>query len=226
MFNNPDTACSDCEICAVLAKRVLAVCKIVLDFGVSPFTRDLVDSLQAAKSSMNMSPVVLAQRCTCRKASSFHLLGSWDAAKSAKHRSDRAARDKTLPFRYQPRLRGLRLAVACAASVVVSGVPLLESEYQGRSQLLYDDLMLGLKSLRRIEPRMLKDGVNVDTVCWNFAQHIRLEEASVRACVPRLHVANWRKITVAIVRTKFASQIECFGTDDGDEDAEEMEPII
>jgi hypothetical protein len=37
--------------------------------------------------------------------------------------------------------------------------------------------MLGLKSLRRIEPRMLKehrmlkDGVNVDTVCWNFAQH-------------------------------------------------------
>jgi hypothetical protein len=31
--------------------------------------------------------------------------------------------------------------------------------------------MLGLKSLRRIEPRMLKDGVNVDTVRWNFAQH-------------------------------------------------------
>jgi hypothetical protein len=24
--------------------------------------------------------------------------------------------------------------------------------------------MLGLKSLRRIEPRMLKDGINVDTV--------------------------------------------------------------
>ena len=41
---------------------------------------------------------------------------------------------------------------------------LLESEYQGCSQLLYNDLMLGLKSLRRIEPRMLKDGVNVDTV--------------------------------------------------------------
>jgi hypothetical protein len=48
---------------------------------------------------------------------------------------------------------------------------LLESEYQGCSQLLYDDLMLGLKSLRRIEPRMLRDGVNVDTVRWNFAQH-------------------------------------------------------
>ena len=53
-----------------------------------------------------------------------------------------------------------------------------------------------------------------------------LEEASIRACVPRLHVANWRQITVAIVKTKFASQIECFDPDDGDEDAEEMDPII
>jgi hypothetical protein len=274
---------------------------------------------------------------------------------------------------------------------------LLESEYQGCSQLLYDDLMLGLKSLRRIEPRMLKDGVNVDTVRWNFTQHrdnaeilkradgallanirqseqlcriflvedsrspggfawsesgiacyeatvqeflkrlsvlthisggqpvreseffsmtyrntqrrrsiiIRfdrvmvhvqyhkgqqqtgnykenvrflanpiaellldcvvyslplrgrflrqaspkallspylwekdgkvwpeghlsryLEEASIRACVPRLHIANWRQITVAIVKTKFASQIDCFDPGDGDEDAEEMDPII
>ena len=274
---------------------------------------------------------------------------------------------------------------------------LLESEYQGCSQLLYDDLMLGLRSLRRIQPRMLKDGVNVDTVRWNFTQHrdnadvlkgadgallakikqseqlcrvflvddsrspsgqawresaiasyeatvqeflkrlsvlihisggqpvresefcsmtyrntqrrrsiiIRfdrvmvhvqyhkgqqqtgnykenvrflanpiaellldyivyvlplrerflrqaspkallssylwekdgkvwpeghlsryLEEASIRACVPRLHVANWRQITVAIVKTKFASQIECFDPDDGDEDAEEMETIV
>ena len=41
---------------------------------------------------------------------------------------------------------------------------LLESEYQGCSQLLYDDLMLGLKSLRRIEPRILKDGINIDTI--------------------------------------------------------------
>jgi hypothetical protein len=48
---------------------------------------------------------------------------------------------------------------------------LLESEYQGCSQLLYDDLMLGLRSLRRMQPRMLKDGVNVDTVRWNFTQH-------------------------------------------------------
>lgn len=274
---------------------------------------------------------------------------------------------------------------------------LLESEYHGCSQLLYDDLILGLRSLRRIQPRMLKDGVNVDNVRWNFTQHrdnsdilkgadgallanIRqseqlsriflvensqssggwawresatagyeatvqeflkrlsvlihisggqpvreseffsmtyrntqrrrsiivrfdrvmvhvqyhkgqqqtgnykenvrfladpiaellldyivyvlplrerflrqaspkallspylwekdgkvwpeghlsryLEEASIRACVPRLHVANWRQITVAIVKTKFASQIECFDPDDGDEDAEEMDPII
>jgi hypothetical protein len=48
---------------------------------------------------------------------------------------------------------------------------LVEFEYQGCSQLLYDDLMLGLKSLRQMEPRMLKDGVNVDTVRWNFTQH-------------------------------------------------------
>jgi hypothetical protein len=41
---------------------------------------------------------------------------------------------------------------------------LFESEYQGCSQLLYKDLILGLKSLRRIQPRILKDGINIDTV--------------------------------------------------------------
>ena len=41
---------------------------------------------------------------------------------------------------------------------------LLKSEYQGCSRLLYDDLMLGVKSLQQIEPRILKDSVNVDTV--------------------------------------------------------------
>ena len=45
---------------------------------------------------------------------------------------------------------------------------LLASEYQGCCQLLYDDMMLGLKSLRRMSPRSLKDEVNVDTVRWNF----------------------------------------------------------
>jgi hypothetical protein len=274
---------------------------------------------------------------------------------------------------------------------------LLTSEYQGCCQLLYDDLMLGLKNLRRMSPRFLKDSVNVDTIRWNFTQHrdnvvsldgtgraltkaieqseqlcriflveksqssggwawresamvgyeatvqeflkrlcvlihisggqpvreseffsmtyrntqrrrsiivrfdrvmvhvqyhkgqqqtgnykenVRflanpiaellldyivyvlplrerflqqsspkallspylwekdrkvwpeghlsryLEEASVRGCVPRLHVANWRQITVAIVKTKFASQIECFDPNNGDEDAEEIDPII
>ena len=44
--------------------------------------------------------------------------------------------------------------------------------------------------------------------------------------MPRLHVANWRQITVAIVKTKFASQIECFDPDEGDEDAEEIDPIV
>ena len=53
-----------------------------------------------------------------------------------------------------------------------------------------------------------------------------LEEASVRACIPRLHIANWRQIIVAIVKTKFASQIECFDPDDSDKDAEEIDPII
>jgi hypothetical protein len=45
---------------------------------------------------------------------------------------------------------------------------LLASEYQGCCQLLYDDLMLGLKDLRRMSPHLLKDGVNIDTVRWNF----------------------------------------------------------
>lgn len=44
--------------------------------------------------------------------------------------------------------------------------------------------------------------------------------------MPRLHVANWRQITVAIVKTKFAIQIECFDPDEGDEDAEEIDPTI
>jgi hypothetical protein len=41
---------------------------------------------------------------------------------------------------------------------------LLTCEYQGCCQLLYDDLLLGLKSLRQMNIRILKDGVNVDTI--------------------------------------------------------------
>ena len=53
-----------------------------------------------------------------------------------------------------------------------------------------------------------------------------LEEASARACVPRLHVSNWRQISVAIVKTKFASQIECFDANEGDEDVKEIDVTI
>ena len=53
-----------------------------------------------------------------------------------------------------------------------------------------------------------------------------LENASDRAQIPRLHIANWRQMTVAIVKTKFASQIEVFENDINDEDAEELEQDI
>jgi superfamily II DNA helicase RecQ len=66
-----------------------------------------------------------------------------------------------------------------------------------------------------------------DGTVWAEGQLSRcLEEASTRARVPRLHVANWRQITVAIVKTKFASQIACFEADDDDEDAEEMDEVV
>ena len=62
---------------------------------------------------------------------------------------------------------------------------------------------------------------------WADGQLSRcLEDASCRAGVPRLHVANWRQMTVAIVKTKFASQIGCFEAADDDEDAEEMDDAI
>ena len=53
-----------------------------------------------------------------------------------------------------------------------------------------------------------------------------LEEACVRAQIPRLHISNWRQMTVAIVKTKFASDIGCFEINPDDEDAEELEPDI
>ncbi|KAK0859490.1 hypothetical protein LTR87_017587 [Friedmanniomyces endolithicus] len=49
---------------------------------------------------------------------------------------------------------------------------------------------------------------------------------SFRADNPRLHVANWRQITVAIVITKFTSHVSCFAADSDDEDAEEMDDTI
>jgi len=52
------------------------------------------------------------------------------------------------------------------------------------------------------------------------------EAACVRAQIPRLHIANWRQITVAIVKTKFAGDIGCFEMDDADEDGEEIAPDV
>jgi superfamily II DNA or RNA helicase len=55
-----------------------------------------------------------------------------------------------------------------------------------------------------------------------------MEQACSRASIPRLHIANWRQITVNIVKTKFATDVGCFEVDDGadDEDAEEIEADI
>ena len=53
-----------------------------------------------------------------------------------------------------------------------------------------------------------------------------LEGASDRAEIPRLHISNWRQMTVAIVKTKFAAHIDCFEINPEDEDAEEIESDI
>ncbi|KAK4552367.1 hypothetical protein LTR86_010381 [Recurvomyces mirabilis] len=49
-----------------------------------------------------------------------------------------------------------------------------------------------------------------------------LEAACARARLPRLHVSNWRQITVAIVKTKFAGDTHCFEVEGGDPDEEEI----
>ncbi|OQN95159.1 hypothetical protein B0A48_18856 [Cryoendolithus antarcticus] len=53
-----------------------------------------------------------------------------------------------------------------------------------------------------------------------------LEDASIRARIPRLHVSSWRQITVAIVKTKFASHIGVSEVNVDDQDAEEIEEDI
>jgi superfamily II DNA helicase RecQ len=53
-----------------------------------------------------------------------------------------------------------------------------------------------------------------------------LEDASDRAEIPRLHISNWRQMTVAIVKTKFAAHIDYFEINPDDEDAEEIESDI
>jgi len=53
-----------------------------------------------------------------------------------------------------------------------------------------------------------------------------VEATCVRAAVPRLHVSNWRQITVAIVKTKFAGDAICFDLEDVNGDGEEIEADI
>ena len=53
-----------------------------------------------------------------------------------------------------------------------------------------------------------------------------MEGACARAEVPRLHISNWRQMTVAIVKTKFAGELSCFDPDLADEDAEEIDEDI
>ncbi|ELR07734.1 hypothetical protein GMDG_08531, partial [Pseudogymnoascus destructans 20631-21] len=57
-----------------------------------------------------------------------------------------------------------------------------------------------------------------------------MERACVRAKVPRLHIANWRQMTVNIVETKFAGKdLACFegvGANDDEEDAEDIDDDI
>ncbi|KAI6854619.1 hypothetical protein KC323_g8705 [Hortaea werneckii] len=53
-----------------------------------------------------------------------------------------------------------------------------------------------------------------------------LDYMVARASVPRLHVANWRQMTVAIVKTKFASHINAFEANEDDEDPEEIDKDV
>ncbi|KAM0271094.1 hypothetical protein ACHAQH_009227 [Verticillium albo-atrum] len=58
-----------------------------------------------------------------------------------------------------------------------------------------------------------------------------MEKACARAAVPRLHIANWRQMTVSIVKTKFSKEdARCFaigdGHDEDDEDAEEVDDDV
>ncbi|KAJ6438068.1 P-loop containing nucleoside triphosphate hydrolase protein [Purpureocillium lavendulum] len=55
-----------------------------------------------------------------------------------------------------------------------------------------------------------------------------MEKASARAQIPRLRIANWRQMTVSIVKTKFTKEeARCFdiAIDDGGEEGEDAEEI-
>ncbi|KAK3617147.1 hypothetical protein LTR22_026828 [Elasticomyces elasticus] len=44
--------------------------------------------------------------------------------------------------------------------------------------------------------------------------------------IPQLHISNWRQITVAIVKTKFAADALCFDLEDASDDGEKIEADI
>jgi hypothetical protein len=55
-----------------------------------------------------------------------------------------------------------------------------------------------------------------------------MEQACTRASIPRLYIANWRQITVSIIKTKFAVNVGYFEVEDGanDKNTEEIKTDI
>ncbi|KAK1076625.1 hypothetical protein LTR33_008780, partial [Friedmanniomyces endolithicus] len=96
------------------------------------------------------------------------------------------------------------------------------------------DYLVYVMPLRQVFLRQQSPGALASPFLWEKDGKVwadgrlsrALEDASCRADIPRLHVANWRQMTVAIVKTKFANQIGCFAADSDDEDAEEMDDTI
>lgn len=80
--------------------------------------------------------------------------------------------------------------------------------------------------LRQSSPKGLLSGYLFEKggKAWPDGKLTRcLERSSTRAGIARLHVSNWRQMTVAIVKTKFAGHIAHFEEDPDDEDAEEVD---
>ena len=96
------------------------------------------------------------------------------------------------------------------------------------------DYIVYVLPLRQVFHRQSSPKALTSPFLWESGGHVwpaghlsrSLQESSARARIPRLHVSNWRQMSVAIVKTKFATQIACFEADNEDEDAEEMESDI
>lgn len=96
------------------------------------------------------------------------------------------------------------------------------------SNLLLDYLVY-VQPLRRIFLRQRAPQATISPVLFEKAGKVWpeskltrcLERASTRADICRLHVSNWRQMTVAIVKTKFAGHIGYFEEDEDDENTEE-----